>query len=207
LRTRVKICGITRIEDALSAVELGADAIGLVFYEASPRNVSIEQAKTIVDSLPPFVSKVGLFVNESPSHIEKILARVNLDILQFHGDESPEACERINIPYYKAIRVKDDTNLIQYAQLYQSAKALLVDTYTESAVGGTGMVFDWKLIPANISKPLILAGGLTPVNVGLAIEQVHPYAVDVSGGVELSKGIKDAKKMAAFMQVVNQYRS
>jgi phosphoribosylanthranilate isomerase len=207
LRTRVKICGITRIEDALSAVELGADAIGLVFYEASPRNVSIVQAKTIVDSLPPFVSKVGLFVNESPSHIEKILARVNLDILQFHGDESPEACERINIPYYKAIRVKDDTNLIQYAQLYQSAKALLVDTYTESAVGGTGMVFDWKLIPANISKPLILAGGLTPVNVGLAIEQVHPYAVDVSGGVELSKGIKDAKKMAAFMQVVNQYRS
>jgi phosphoribosylanthranilate isomerase len=207
LRTRVKICGITRIEDALSAVELGADAIGLVFYEASPRNVSIEQAKTIVDSLPPFVSKVGLFVNESPSHIENILARVNLDILQFHGDESPEACERINIPYYKAIRVKDDTNLIQYAQLYQSAKALLVDTYTESAVGGTGMVFDWKLIPANISKPLILAGGLTPVNVGLAIEQVHPYAVDVSGGVELSKGIKDAKKMAAFMQVVNQYRS
>jgi phosphoribosylanthranilate isomerase len=207
LRTRVKICGITRIEDALSAVELGADAIGLVFYEASPRNVSIEQAKTIVDSLPPFVSKVGLFVNESPSHIENILARVNLDILQFHGDESPEACERINIPYYKAIRVKDDTNLIQYAQLYQSAKALLVDTYTESAVGGTGMVFDWKLIPANISKPLILAGGLTPVNVGLAIEQVHPYAVDVSGGVELSKGIKDAKKMAAFMQAVNQYRS
>jgi phosphoribosylanthranilate isomerase len=207
LRTRVKICGITRIEDALSAVQLGADAIGLVFYEASPRNVSIEQAKTIVDSLPPFVSKVGLFVNESPSHIENILARVSLDILQFHGDESPEACEQINLPYYKAIRVKDDTNLIQYAQLYQSAKALLVDTYTESAVGGTGMVFDWKLIPANISKPLILAGGLTPANVGSAIEQVHPYAVDVSGGVELNKGIKDAKKMAAFMQAVNQYRS
>jgi phosphoribosylanthranilate isomerase len=116
-------------------------------------------------------------------------------------------CEQINIPYYKAIRVKDDTNLIQYAQIYQNAKALLVDTYAESAVGGTGMVFDWKLIPANISKPLILAGGLTPLNVGLAIEQVHPYAVDVSGGVEQNKGIKDIKKMAAFMQAVNQFRS
>lgn len=207
MRTRVKICGITRIEDALAAVELGADAIGLVFYAPSPRNVSIEQAISIVESLPPFVSKVGLFVNESPSNIKNILAQVDLDILQFHGDESREVCEQINMPYYKAIRVKEDTNLIQYAQIYHSAKALLLDTYSESTVGGTGMVFDWKLIPENISKPLILAGGLTPANVGLAIETVHPYAVDVSGGVEQSKGIKDVKKMTAFIQAVNQFRS
>jgi phosphoribosylanthranilate isomerase len=207
LRTRVKICGITRIEDALAAVGLGADAIGLVFYAPSPRNVSIEQAISIVESLPPFVSKVGLFVNESPSNIKNILAQVDLDILQFHGDESREVCEQINMPYYKAIRVKEDTNLIQYAQIYHSAKALLLDTYSESTVGGTGMVFDWKLIPENISKPLILAGGLTPANVGLAIETVHPYAVDVSGGVEQSKGIKDVKKMTAFIQAVNQFRS
>ncbi|MGZ8271395.1 MAG: phosphoribosylanthranilate isomerase [Methylophilus sp.] len=207
MRTRVKICGITRIEDALAAVELGADAIGLVFYAPSPRSISIEQAISIVESLPPFVSKVGLFVNESPSNIKNILAQVDLDILQFHGDESPEVCEQINMPYYKAIRVKKDTNLIQYAQIYHSAKALLLDTYSESAVGGTGVVFDWKLIPKNISKPLILAGGLTPANVGLAIEKVHPYAVDVSGGVEQSKGIKDVKKMTAFIQAVNQFRS
>jgi phosphoribosylanthranilate isomerase len=207
LRTRVKICGITRIEDALLAVKLGADAVGFVFYAPSPRNVSITLAKAIVDALPPFVSAVGLFVNETPANINNILKEVHLDILQFHGDESPQECEQFNVPYYKAIRVKEDTNLLQYAQLYKSAKALLLDTYAEKAVGGTGLVFDWKLIPENISKPLILAGGLTAENVGLAIEQVNPYAVDVSGGVEQSKGIKDTKKMAAFMQAVNQFRS
>jgi phosphoribosylanthranilate isomerase len=203
LRTRVKICGITRIEDALAAVELGADAIGLVFYAPSPRNVSIAQAKAIVAALPPFVSAVGLFVNEPLDNIKKVLAQVDLNMLQFHGDESVEDCEQINMPYYKAIRVKADTNLIQYAQIYQSAKALLLDTYSEAAVGGTGMVFDWTLIPAQMPKPVILAGGLNPNNVASAIAQVHPYAVDVSGGVELSKGIKDKEKMTAFMQSVN----
>jgi phosphoribosylanthranilate isomerase len=203
LRTRVKICGITRIEDALAAVELGADAIGLVFYAPSPRNVSIAQAKAIVAALPPFVSAVGLFVNEPLDNIKKVLAQVDLNMLQFHGDESVEDCEQINMPYYKAIRVKADTNLIQYAQIYQSAKALLLDTYSEAAVGGTGMVFDWTLIPAQMPKPVILAGGLNPNNVASAIAQVHPYAVDVSGGVELSKGIKDKDKMTAFMQSVN----
>jgi phosphoribosylanthranilate isomerase len=207
LRTRVKICGITRPEDAIAAVKHGADAIGLVFYGPSPRNVSIEMAADIVSALPPFVSKVGLFVNASASEIETVLRRVSLDCLQFHGDESATDCAQINLPYYKAIRVKNDTNLLQYASYYAQAKALLLDTYSEASVGGTGQVFDWKLIPENIGKPLILAGGLTADNVAAAIRQVHPYAVDVSGGVEASKGIKDEIKIASFMREVDQLRS
>ena len=202
LRTRVKICGITRVQDALEAVRCGADAIGLVFYAASPRYVSISQAQQIVSAIPPFVSVVGLFVNASQTEIETILSQVKLDVVQFHGDESAAECERIKLPYFKAIRVKPDTNLLQYEVDFSSAKALLLDAYAESAYGGTGQVFDWDLIPQNMSKPVILAGGLTVENVGLAIEKVQPYAVDVSGGVELSKGIKDAKKMADFMQAV-----
>jgi phosphoribosylanthranilate isomerase len=207
LRTRVKICGITRPEDAIAAVKHGADAIGLVFYGPSPRNVSIEMAADIVSVLPPFVSKVGLFVNAPASEIETVLRRVSLDCLQFHGDESATDCAQINLPYYKAIRVKDDTNLLQYASYYAQAKALLLDTYSEASVGGTGQVFDWKLIPENIGKPLILAGGLTADNVAAAIRQVNPYAVDVSGGVEASKGIKDEIKIASFMREVDQLRS
>lgn len=207
MRTRVKICGITRPEDAIAAVRHGADAIGLVFYGPSPRNVSIEMAAEIVSALPPFVSKVGLFVNASASEIETVLRRVSLDCLQFHGDESATDCAQINLPYYKAIRVKDDTNLLQYASYYEQAKALLLDTYSEASVGGTGQVFDWKLIPDNLGKPLILAGGLTTQNVAAAIRQVKPYAVDVSGGVEASKGIKDEIKIASFMREVDQLRS
>lgn len=207
LRTRVKICGITRHQDAITAIEQGADAIGLVFYAPSPRNVSIEQAVEIVAGLPPYVSKVGLFVNADPTFITSVLKRVALDCLQFHGDETAAECEQINMPYYKAIRVKNDTNLLQYASQYPRANALLLDTYSEAAVGGTGQVFDWSLIPSNMDKPIILAGGLTPENVAVAIKQVRPYAVDVSGGVEASKGIKDASKIASFMQAVNQFRS
>lgn len=207
VRTRVKICGITRPQDAITAVELGADAIGLVFYAPSPRNVSIEQAAEIVACLPPFVSKVGLFVNAESAFIDSVLKRVALDCLQFHGDETAVECEQINMPYYKAIRVKNDTNLLQYASQYQRANALLLDAYSEAAVGGTGQVFDWTLIPANIGKPVVLAGGLNAENVATAIKQVKPYAVDVSGGVEASKGIKDAAKIAAFMQAVGQLRS
>lgn len=207
LRTRVKICGITRVEDALSVVRHGADAIGLVFYAPSPRNVSIAAAQQIVDALPPFVSKVGLFVNAESTYIKQVLSKVKLDTLQFHGDETVSECEQINIPYYKAIRVKKDTNLLQYAQMYKTAQALLLDAYSEAVVGGTGMVFDWQLIPSNIGKPIILAGGLNAENVGLAIRQVGPYAVDVSGGVEQNKGIKDDNKIASFMRVVDQFRS
>ena len=203
-RTRVKICGITRVEDALSAVNAGADAIGLVFYTSSPRYVSIAQARDIVAAMPPFVSVVGLFVNASSGEIQSILSQVRLDILQFHGDETPAQCAQINLPYYKAIRVKPDTNLLQYAIDFKAAKALLLDAYNEQAYGGTGHTFDWHLIPKNLPKPIILAGGLDSQNVTGAIQQVQPYAVDVSGGVELTKGIKNAEKIAAFMQAVKE---
>ena len=206
-RTRVKICGITRVEDALMAVNAGADAIGLVFYASSPRYVTILQAQRIVAALPPFVNVVALFVNATTVEIETTLAQVRIDIVQFHGDETPAQCQQIKLPYYKAIRVKADTNLLQYALKFETAKALLLDTYTEAAFGGTGQVFDWNLIPKNMTKPVILAGGLVPENVALAIRQVRPYAVDVSGGVEQSKGVKDAAQIAAFMQAVVESRS
>ncbi len=203
-RTRVKICGITRVEDAVSAVNAGADAIGLVFYAQSPRFVTIEQAQEIVAATPPFVSVVGLFVNATKTEIEAVLSKVRLDILQFHGDESAHDCEQIKMPYYKAIRVKPDTNLLQYEVEFSSAKALLLDAHSDVAFGGTGLTFDWSLIPKNLSKPVVLAGGLTADNVASAIQQVQPYAVDVSGGVEMTKGIKDAAKIAAFMRAVKE---
>lgn len=203
MRTRVKICGITRVEDALSAVEQGADAIGLVFYAPSPRCVTIAQAAAISAALPPFVSVVALFVNPTQQEVNAVLAGVNVDLLQFHGDETASECAQYGLPYLKAIRVKSDTNLIQYAQTFMSAKALLLDAHADNAFGGTGQVFDWSLIPKQLAKPIILAGGLTPENVKEAIKQVQPYAVDVSGGVEQAKGIKDTIKIAAFMAAVN----
>lgn len=202
MRVRVKICGITRVEDALTAVAQGADAIGLVFYAPSPRAVSIEQAVAIAEQMPAFVSVVGLFVNAEEHYIKEVTSRVQLDLLQFHGDETPEQCAQYGLPFIKAVRVKSDTNLVQYAKDYSASRALLLDTYTEGVAGGTGHVFDWGLIPPDLNKPVVLAGGLTAENVALAIKQVKPYAVDVSGGVEASKGIKDAAKIAAFMQQV-----
>ena len=203
MRVRVKICGITRLEDALDAVAQGADAIGLVFYEGSPRNVTISQAAEIVNQIPAFVSTVGLFVNAESSFIREVISKVKLDLLQFHGDETASECAAFSHPFIKAIRVKSDTNLVQYAEDFSAAKALLLDTYAEGVAGGTGQVFDWNLIPKELAKPVILAGGLTADNVALAISQVKPYAVDVSGGVEASKGIKDVAKIAAFMQQVD----
>lgn len=202
MRTRVKICGITRIEDALTAVTQGADAIGLVFFDSSPRNVSISLAAEIASQIPAFVTVVGLFVNAEPHFIKEVISKVKLDLLQFHGDETPTECASYSLPFIKAIRVKPDTNLVQYAQDFYFAKALLLDAYTEGMAGGTGHVFDWNLIPKQLTKPVILAGGLTADNVADAIVQINPYAVDVSGGVELSKGIKDAAKIAAFMRQV-----
>lgn len=202
VRTRVKICGVTCVEDAMVAVQQGVDAIGLVFYAKSPRNVNLKQAIEIVAALPAFVSAVGLFVNAKPEEVQSILSVVHLDLLQFHGDESPEYCRQFNQPYMKAIRVRPDTNLIQCAHNFADAKALLLDAYAEGVAGGTGQVFDWTIIPDNLPQTIILAGGLNSENVGVAIEQVRPYAVDVSGGVEKSKGIKDAEKIAAFMRGV-----
>lgn len=190
------------MEDALSAVERGADAIGLVFYDRSPRNVSISQAIEIASNIPAFVSVVGLFVNAQQGFVDEAIRQVKLDLLQFHGDETPEQCAQFERPFIKAVRVKSDTNLVQYAQEFSAARGLLLDTYTEGVAGGTGHVFDWNLIPKQLAKPVILAGGLNADNVAKAILQVRPYAVDVSGGVEISKGIKDADKIAAFMQQV-----
>lgn len=203
VRTRVKICGITRVEDALSAVEQGADAIGLVFYPPSPRYVSASQATEIAQVLPAFVSVVGLFVDAPSADIEAVLSKVPIDLIQFHGNETPEQCRRYEKPYIKAIRVKTDTNLIQYQSDFSDAKALLLDTYTEGVPGGTGQVFDWNVIPKHMTKQLVLAGGLDANNVTQAIKLVKPYAVDVSGGVESAKGIKDAAKIAAFMRGVS----
>ncbi|MEQ1602705.1 MAG: phosphoribosylanthranilate isomerase [Methylophilaceae bacterium] len=202
MRTRVKICGITRVEDAVAAVQHGADAIGLVFYAKSPRNVSRQQAARIVAELPAFVSVVGLFVDADPAEIRQTLAAVHLDLLQFHGDETPEECRQYRMPYMKAIRVRSDSNLIQYALDFTDAKALLLDAFAEGVAGGTGQVFDWRLIPQDLPQSIILAGGLNAGNVRDAIQQVRPYAVDVSGGVEKSKGIKDVEKIATFMRGV-----
>lgn len=202
MRTRVKICGITNVKDALDVVEAGADAIGLVFYAPSPRAVTLAQAKEIVTSVPAFVTVVGLFVNAEKSEIEKTITEVGIDLMQFHGDESPDFCRQFNRPYIKAVRVKADTNLIQYADEFFDAKALLLDAYAEGLPGGTGQSFDWNLIPSNLAKPVILAGGLNAENVTQAIKAVQPYAVDVSGGVEVAKGIKDVYKIKRFMQQV-----
>ena len=202
MRTRVKICGITRVEDALAAVACGCDAIGLVFYDKSPRNASLAQAASILAALPAFISAVGLFVDASADQVNTTLTTVRLDLLQFHGEESADYCRQFHMPYMKAISVRPDTNLLQCATDYADAKALLVDAYSEGAAGGTGQVFDWSLIPANLTIPVVLAGGLNAGNVGDAIRRVRPYAVDVSGGVELEKGMKDADRIAAFMRGV-----
>ncbi len=203
VRTRVKICGITRVEDALIAVAQGADAIGLVFYPPSPRYVTSVQASEIVNALPAFVTVVALFVDASRADVEAVLSQVNIDLIQFHGQESADECRQYGKSYMKAIRVKGDTNLVQYEAEYSDAKALLLDAYAEGVPGGTGQVFDWTIIPKNLSKPIVLAGGLDAGNVEQAIRQVKPYAVDVSGGVEFKKGIKDAAKIAAFMRGVS----
>ena len=199
---RSKICGITRIDDALAAVEAGADAIGFVFYAKSPRAVTAAQARAIIAALPPFVTTVGLFVNASACELNETLDAVPLDLLQFHGDETPEQCEGYHRPYIKALRVKAGDDIAAACDAYASANGILLDTYVEGVPGGTGQAFDWSLIPQGLSKPIILAGGLCAENVAQAIAQVQPYAVDVSGGVEKSKAIKDHDKIRTFMQAV-----
>lgn len=201
---RSKICGITRIEDALAAAEAGADAIGFVFYAKSPRAVDVRQARAIIAELPPFVTTVGLFVNASRCELNEILEVVPLDLLQFHGDETPQDCEGYHRPWIKALRVRPGDDLEAACRLYTGARGILLDTYVPGVPGGTGEAFDWSLVPARLSKPIILAGGLSADNVGQAIAQVRPYAVDVSGGVEQAKGIKDAAKIEAFMRAVKQ---
>ncbi|MDD2686499.1 MAG: phosphoribosylanthranilate isomerase [Gallionella sp.] len=202
--TRIKICGITRTEDALTVAASGADAAGFVFYAKSPRHVSVEQAARLVAALPPFVTTVGLFVDADVDFVRQVMGNVPLDVLQFHGDESPEYCAQFGRPYLKAIRVKAGVDLIQCAARYAGAQALLLDAHVEGIPGGTGATFDWTLIPPKLPLPVILSGGLDSANVAEGIRQIQPYAVDVSSGVESSKGIKDAAKVAAFINEVKR---
>ncbi len=204
MRTRVKICGFTEVKDAVAAAKLGVDAIGLVFYPPSPRHVSIHKAAEIVSSLPAFVTVVALFVDEQEAKIREVLSQVAIDCIQFHGDETAEDCNIYNNPYLKAIRMQPGLDVLAIAAQYQDAAGLLLDAYHPGIKGGGGSKFDWDLIPKQCALPVILAGGLQVENAKQAVDLVRPYALDVSSGVEVEKGVKDVAKMAAFIQAINE---
>ncbi|HYN13200.1 MAG TPA: phosphoribosylanthranilate isomerase [Burkholderiales bacterium] len=205
MRTRIKICGITRPADALAAAQAGADAIGLVFYPRSPRYLSAERALDIRQALPPFVQTVALFVNPDAAQVAQVIGRLVPAMLQFHGDETPQFCAQFGMPYVKACRVKSGVStgvdLLEYLRPFSGAAAWLLDSFVE-AYGGVGESFDWSLVPARRDRPLILSGGLARDNVAEAVRRVRPWGVDVSSGVESAKGIKDAAKIAAFIEEV-----
>lgn len=201
-RTRIKICGIREPLHARLAAEAGADAVGLVFYPASPRYVTPEQAARIVAALPPFVMAVGLFVDAGEDEVRRVLEQVPLDLLQFHGDEPPGFCASFGVPYVRAVRMAPGTDLVEYAQRFAGARALLLDAHVPGHPGGTGRTFDWAGIPRDLPIPLILSGGLTLENVGRAVREVRPWAVDVSSGVESSRGAKDPQKIVEFIRSV-----
>jgi len=199
-RTRIKFCGFTRGEDVDRAVALGVDALGFVMWPKSARSVSVEQLAALSARVPAFVTRVGLFVDQPEELIEQCLPY--LDMLQFHGNETPDECQRFSLPWMKALRMRDEIDLAQEAERYHRAQALLLDAYRSGTPGGTGETFDWSRIPANLAKPVILAGGLSADNIADAVRQVAPYAVDVSGGIEAAHGCKDADKMASFVRHV-----
>ena len=198
----VKVCGVTRVDDALAAARAGVHAIGFIFHPPSPRNIEISRARAIVRALPPFITSVGVFVDPERAFVEVVLREIRLGLLQFHGDEDPAFCAGFGVPYVKAVRVRQDLDLLQYASVFRAAQALLLDAYVPGNHGGTGQTFDWSLIPPSLPLPVVLSGGLDAGNVAAAIERVRPWAVDVSSGVEADKGIKDAAKIAAFMRGV-----
>jgi phosphoribosylanthranilate isomerase len=202
-RTRVKICGITREQDLDAAVAAGADALGFVFYPKSPRFLDQGRAAELVRRVPPFVSRIGLFVNPDAATLAQTLAEVPLDLIQFQGDEDPAFCEQIGRPYLKVARMRPGLDLLEFARAYPSARGLLLDAYVES-YGGAGQTFDWSMVPKDLPLPIIVAGGLTSGNVGSVIRQLRPWGVDVSSGVEVAKGIKDAAKIAAFIAAVKK---
>jgi len=203
LHTRIKICGIKHLDDALKAVECGADAIGLIFVEKSPRYASLTEARLIAESLPPFVTVVGLFMDATAETVREALKVVPLNLLQFHGDEPPEFCDQFGMPYIKVLRMRENANVVAFAQEYPNATGILLDTYSKEG-GGSGQTFDWNLIPEDMPLPVILAGGLNPENVASAIETVKPYAVDVSSGVESEPAVKDHKKIEQFIKEVQR---
>ena len=204
MKTRVKICGITRLQDAAAAVEYGTDALGFVFYEPSPRHVSIEQAAAICRQLPPFVTTVGLFVNARADLIARAVSQAGIDLLQFHGDESAEFCASHDRPWIRAVRMKPETDLAAAQSEFGAGRGLLLDAYRPGVPGGTGETFDWQRIPPDMASRVVLAGGLEPGNVAQAIGVVRPYAVDVSGGVEAARGIKDPQKIKLFIDEVRR---
>lgn len=200
MRTRIKICGVTSVEDALVVSEAGADAIGLVFYPPSPRHLGdLALARDIALAAGPFVTVVGLFVNPEPAELARVLEAVPINLLQFHGDESPAFCERAGRPYIKALRMKPGADIATLANRYTGARGILLDAYRKGVPGGTGETFDWEAIPDSMTNPLILAGGLTPENVTKAITTVKPWAVDVSGGVEQAPGVKSEVTVKNFI--------
>jgi phosphoribosylanthranilate isomerase len=201
MRTRIKICGITRAQDARAAAEAGADAIGLVFYPQSPRYLSGERAAEIRDALPPFVQTVALFVNPDAAQVAQVLQRVRPAMLQFHGEETPEFCAQFGVPFVKACRVKPGVDALEYLRPFSRAAAWLFDSYVPQ-YGGVGESFDWSLLPGTRERPVILSGGLSADNVAAAIRRVRPWGVDVSSGVESAKGIKDASRIATFVAEV-----
>lgn len=200
-RTRIKVCGFTREADLDGALALGVDAVGFVLYPPSPRAVTATRAAELARRVPPFVSRVGLFVNEDAAVVAQAAREASLDLLQFHGDESAEYCERFGLPWIKAVRVRPETDLLECADRFRGARALLLDAWSE-AWGGSGKRFDWSLIPSSLPMPLILSGGLDPDNVVEAVRNIRPAAVDVSSGVESAKGIKDVARVAAFISGV-----
>lgn len=204
MRVRSKICGITRLDDALLASSLGADALGFVFFEPSPRNISPEDAAKIISELPAFVTSVGLFVNADAAFVAEVIQKTGIDLLQFHGDESVEFCEQFDRPYIKAVRVRSAQDLDEAFALFKSAQGILADAYVKGVAGGTGQQFDWDVVPEDRPLPLILAGGLKPENVRNATKAVRPWAVDVSGGVEASKGVKDSIKLGDFLSELDK---
>tara|TARA_B100000795_G_scaffold242856_1_gene206375 strand:+ start:3938 stop:4561 length:624 start_codon:yes stop_codon:yes gene_type:complete len=203
LRTKIKICGITNLKNALEAVELGVDALGFVFLTESPRYIRPKKARAIIDLLPSFVLRVGLFVNAPKEEVLLAITESRVNLLQFHGDEDEKFCNQFNLPYIKAISFKGGINLLECCQLFASSSAILIDTYSKEMRGGTGKTFNWDLVPKKLPLPLIIAGGLDSKNVSSLINSVNPYGVDVSGGVELSKGIKDHNMMKNFVLGVN----
>ncbi|HIG07999.1 MAG: phosphoribosylanthranilate isomerase [Methylococcales bacterium] len=202
MRTRIKVCGFTDPENAVAAASEGIDAIGLVFYPPSPRHVTLEQAQKIVAAVPAFVTTVGLFVDASQGAIEEVLSQVPIDLIQFHGDETATFCRSLGRPFVKAVRMRPETDLMQIAEDFYDASALLLDTYHPDLKGGTGHHFDWNLIPENFPIPIVLAGGIGVENAQQAIGQAQPYALDVSSGVERYKGMKDITKIVALITEV-----